>query len=166
MKKIYIMLLTVMIICILAGCTQSHKAETIPHNTEFPVVSVTDPASSATTESIPKPPPTYAPDSEIILVAKVLRGECYDHQQDDKREVTRVICNRVSSGRFGSSIKAVVTAPRQFVEYRHDNVPTANDYIIAREILTQWYDGGCKPLGEYLFFSAESGHKNVFRKNY
>jgi hypothetical protein len=107
-----------------------------------------------------------APECEVELVAKALRGECYEDEPDDKREVARVICNRVSTGGFGDSIEAVITAPMQFVGYRPDNVPSDNDYAIAREILTEWYAGGCAPLGEYLFFSSGAGHRNAFRKNY
>ena len=106
------------------------------------------------------------PEHEIELVAKTLRGECYDEQADDKREVVKVICNRVSAGGFGGSIEAVITAPKQFIGYRSDNLPTTNDYEIAREVLAEWYKGGCVPLGEYLFFSSGSGHRNVFRREW
>jgi hypothetical protein len=144
-----------------AGCANAPLPEAESAATESPSPS---PAHEATT--VPTATPPNAPEREIMLVAKVLRGECYDDQPDDKREVVRVICNRVSAGTFGDSIEAVITAPRQFAGYKPGNEPTANDYAIAREILTEWYAGGCQPLGEYLFFTAGGGHKNVFRKNY
>jgi hypothetical protein len=122
---------------------------------------------TAAPEAVPMPEPTitlvFVPEREIELVAKTLRGECYDDQPDDKREVVKVICNRVSHAKFGDSVEAVVTAPRQFVGYREGNVPTEGDYGIAREVLTEWYEGGCAPLGEYLYFSAGSGRTNKFR---
>ena len=114
--------------------------------------------------SEPAPTAPLVPEFEVALVAKVLRGECYDDQPDDKREVVKVICNRVSVGGFGDSIEAVITARGQFAGYHPDNQPTENDYAIAREVLTAWYEGGRAPLGEYLFFSSGSGHKNIFRK--
>jgi hypothetical protein len=124
------------------------------------------PSETASAEPSPRSAAIVVPEREIELVAKVLRGECYDEQEDDKREVGKVICNRVSVGGFGDSIEAVITAPRQFAGYRDDNEPTESDYAIAEEILTEWYIGGCIPLNEYLFFSSGSDHKNVFRKTW
>ena len=171
MKKIYILLLAAVMLCvILTGCADTK-------DTPPPISSATaanTPEASAmpaelspvsTPEPTPEPVPPV-PEYEIELVAKTLRGECYDEQHDDKREVVWVICNRVSDGRFGDSIEAVITAPRQFQGYRPGNVPTANDYEIAREVLTEWYEGGCQPLGKYLFFSAGGNHRNIFRENY
>jgi len=183
MKHFYITVLAALMLCvILTGCQNSTVTDISPSPTETstpqeaPVAEVTTPAStpevSATPDETPEPAPPLVPEYEIYLVAKTLRGECYDEQHDDKREVVRVICNRVSvvrgpdGERFGDSIEAVITAPRQFAGYRPDNKPTANDFEIACEILTEWYEGGCKPLSNYLFFSAGSGHINVFREKY
>ena len=162
--------LCVLMVCLLVGCDQKPPIAEVseqPAQTEAP--SETDTASTQSVLTSEEPPSSTTiliPEYEIELVAKTLRGECFDEQHDDKREVVRVICNRVSVGGFGDSIEEVITKPYQFVGYRPDNTPTDNDYEIAREILTQWYDGGCVPLSEYLFFSAGGGHKNVFRKDY
>jgi hypothetical protein len=149
---------------ILSGCAHSSPPEPVPSSAD-----TSDPADTPSAITLidpvePLPTPPLVPEREVMLVAKVLRGECYDNQPDDKREVVRVICSRVSDGRFGNSVEEVITAPRQFAGYSPDNVPTANDYEIAREVLAEWYGGGCEALGEYLYFSAGSGHKNVFRK--
>jgi len=158
-------------VCLLVGCGQKEPiAETTVPPTQTEMPSDTNTTSEPNAQTSEKPSQSSAvisvPEYEIELVAKTLRGECFDEQHDDKREVVRVICNRVSVGGFGDSIEEVITKPHQFVGYKPDNTPTANDYEIAREILTQWYDGGCVPLSEYLFFSAGGGHKNVFRKDY
>jgi len=164
MKKLII---TISLLCIiLTGCAHSPPPDTpSPSSTTSSLVELTSVSTPAET-SEPTPVPPLVPDFEIELVAKTLRGECYDDQPDDKREVVKVICNRVSDGRFGDSIEAVITAPRQFHGFRPSIVPTANDYEIAREVLTEWYECGCVPLGEYLFFSSGGGHKNVFRKEW
>jgi len=162
------MILAALLVCALAGCIKTGDAEPSAHTTvsqnttEVPSMR----AAPSTAAFIPEPSLPLVPELEVELVAKTLRGECYDDQPDDKREVVKVICNRVSDGRFGDSIEAVITAPHQFQGFRLDNVPSANDYEIAREVLAEWYGGGCAPLGEYLFFSSGGGRTNVFRKKW
>ena len=164
MKLILSLLALVLLLPLFSGCGKPTMQET---TTEL--VSPASAQISETERRSAQPStlvPTLVPESEIELVAKVLRGECYDDQLDDKREVVKVICNRVSDGHFGGSIEAVITAPKQFVGYKPDNVPTENDYAIACEVLTQRYAGGCKPMSEYLFFSSGDGRRNVFRKDW
>ena len=170
MKWISIIILPLLVLT-LAGCTQTNPAtETTASGiqTETPPATASTEPQSALPSAEPSPGSavTAVPDFEIELVAKTLRGECYEDQADDKREVVKVICNRVSDGNFGNSIEEVITAPRQFQGFGPDNVPTANDYEIAREVLTEWYDGGGVPLGEYLFFSSGGNHKNIFRREW
>ena len=169
MKSYSIIILLVLALCaFLVGCSPTAEQET---SSEVSAVADSMEGSSqpiiTETPDIETPSPAHiVPEYEVELVAKTLRGECYDEQHDDKREVVKVICNRVSMGGFGDSVEAVITAPKQFVGYRPGNIPTVNDYEIAREILTEWYEGGCVPLGEYLFFSSGDGHKNAFRKTW
>ena len=176
MKHFYIAALIALFLCtILTGCNHAPPPDIPSPSTAASTPEATIPAETSetsTTAFIPEASPPLVPEHEVELVAKTLRGECYGEQHDDKREVVRVICNRVSvvrgpdGERFGDSIEAVITAPRQFAGYRPGNVPTANDYEIAREVLAEWYAGGCQPLGKYLFFSSGAGHKNVFREKY
>jgi hypothetical protein len=163
MRKCLSLLIAAVLIS-LVGCTAeqgSSPAASIEVMTKSPTEK-----SPIATEAAPEQAPPVVPEREIELVAKTLRGECYDDEPDDKREVAKVICNRVSDGRFGDSVEAVVTAPRQFAGYRPDNVPTENDYEIAREVLTAWYECGCAPMGEYLYFTAGSGKVNIFSKEW
>jgi len=184
MKLVVYTALAVAALCILlTGCdnppssemSAAYMEESTPEETSpAPVPVIPEPAQvvSVALEEPPEetpeptPEPFIIPEHEIELVAKTLRGECYDEQEDDKREVVRVICNRVSDGSFGDSIEAVITAPHQFVGYRPANEPSDNDYEIAREVLAEWYTGGCQPLSKYLFFSGGSHHKNIFREKY
>ena len=154
-----------LILCaVLTGCAHSPPPDTPPPSTEASATVESTPASTPEETSEPEPTLPLVPEHEVELVARVLRGECYDDQHDDKREVVKVICNRVSVGGFGNSIEEVVTARRQFQGYRESNEPTANDYEIAREVLTEWYENGCQPMGKYLFFSSGNNHRNVFRE--
>jgi hypothetical protein len=163
MKMFFIATALLMLIAI-SGCTA-------PTDKTLAVIGevYTSPQTTSevtTTESAAAPTPALAPAFEVELVAKVLRGECYDDQPDDKREVVKVICNRVAAGNFGGSVEAVITAPHQFAGYRPTNEPTENDYAIAREVLTVWYENGCEPMGEYLYFSAGKDHRNIFRREW
>jgi hypothetical protein len=163
MKYLINALAALALCAILTACSHTPS----PDISSPPAATFPAPTSDETAEpTSTTPTPPLVPEHEVELVAKTLRGECFDEQHDDKREVVRVICNRVADGRFGDSVEAVITAPRQFVGYRPGNVPTANDTEIAREILTEWYAGGCRALGKYLYFSSGGGHKNLFRENY
>ena len=48
------------------------------------------------------------------MLCYVLQGEVGNCSEASKIAVANVVINRVKSGRFGSSIKAVLTAPNQF----------------------------------------------------
>ena len=163
-KKISLSLVALIIAFAICGCSSSVQPESSEEAVESATASKSFDESTVAPEITP--PALIVPEHEIELVAKTLRGECYDDQPDDKREVVKVICNRVSDSGFGDSIEAVITAPRQFHGYRPKNEPTANDYEIAREVLTEWYESGCQPLGEYLFFSSGGGKTNIFRKEW
>ena len=130
--------------------------------------------------STPEPAPTYsqAPlieqelepdepqwtDEELQAMALTLAGECYDDKELDKRRVCEVILNRVSDGRFGDSIIEVLSAENQFSGYWAQSRPvTENDLAVAEQALKDWYDKGCEPLSEYLFFSAGENRENNFK---
>ena len=84
-----------LLVLMLAGCSQTTPS------TESPSAIPTEPPSAAATTVIPnapaseKPSPSsdaiVVPEYEVELVAKTLRGECYNDQPDDKREVAKVI---------------------------------------------------------------------------
>lgn len=119
--------------------------------------------------SIPEVEITADPwtEEELSALALTLAGECYDHMTQDKRQVCEVVLNRVSDGRFGSSIMEVLTAKNQFAGYWRQSRPVSeNDYEVAEQALRDWYAGGCKALSEYLFFCAGDNLENQFRSEY
>jgi hypothetical protein len=167
MKVINMLLAAVVLSVVLTGCSAPEAQDDAkPSAAEDVPIDETTAAPPQPESPTDDPASSLAPKHEVELVAKVLRGECYDDEPDDKREVARVICNRVSASGFGDSIEAVITAPMQFVGYRPENEPSENDYAIAREVLGEWYAGGREPLSEYLFFSSGEGDRNAFRKQY
>ncbi len=105
--------------------------------------------------------------NELHAIARTLAGECYDDKELDKRRVCEVILNRVSNSKFANTILEVLTTPRAFNGYWRQSRPISkNDYAVAEKALQDWYDEGCKPLSEWLFFSKGSNRENVFRSNF
>lgn len=107
-------------------------------------------------------------DEDLKAIARTLAGECYDDKTKDKRLVCEVILNRVSDGRFGGdTIIEVLTAENQFTGYwRQSRSVSENDLEVAEKALSDWYEGDCAPLSEYLFFYAGDNRENVFRSEY
>lgn len=103
----------------------------------------------------------YTPD-EVVAVARVLSGECYDDELDDKRNVVWVICNRVTDGRFGDGIIGVITEPNQFMGYwAQGRGISESDMAIAEEVLAAYFDGE-EPVHDYLYFTGGTGKTNTF----
>lgn len=106
-------------------------------------------------------------EEELYAVVLTLAGECYDDKEQDKRLVCEVILNRVSSAGFPDTIIDVLSYPNAFSGYwRQSREVTENDYEVATQALRDWYNGGCLPLSEYLFFSAGENRENVFREEF
>lgn len=104
---------------------------------------------------------------EVEVITLTLAGECYDDKLSDKRKVTEVILNRVSSEKFGNTVLEVVSAKGQFVGYWKQSRPISeSDIQIAEEVLTNWYKNNCEALSEYLFFYSGPNRENIFRSEY
>ncbi len=104
---------------------------------------------------------------EVEAITLTLAGECYDDKLSDKRKVTEVILNRVSSEKFGNTVLEVVSAKGQFVGYWKQSRPISeSDIQIAEEVLTNWYKNNCEALSEYLFFYSGPNRENIFRSEY
>lgn len=104
---------------------------------------------------------------ELHAIARTLAGECYDDKELDKRRVCEVILNRVSNSKFANTVLEVLRTPKAFNGYWKQSRPVSkNDYLVAEQALQDWYEGGCVPLSEWLFFSKGSKRENVFRSNF
>ena len=104
---------------------------------------------------------------KLHAIARTLAGECYDDKELDKRRVCEVILNRVSDSQFASTILEVLKTPGAFNGYWKQSRPVSkNDYVVAEQALRDWYDGGCRPLSEWLFFSKGRKRENVFRSDF
>lgn len=79
------------------------------------------------------PPETiydYHTSKEIYLMQRVIETECYDQSFECKANVASVILNRVDSGKFGRTVKEVITTPKQFVYWRKN---ITEDTVLALE---------------------------------
>ena len=78
-------------------------------------------------------------DEEFDMLCYVLQGEVGNCSEQSKIAVANVIINRVKTGRFGSSISDVLTAPDQFTAingyYSGRNKPTQNTIDCAKRAL-------------------------------
>ena len=162
-KKLVRVVTLSMVFLVVAGCTppvsggKSSVPEEVPSAVipELPPVSIPEVVIDPWTEE------------ELYSLALTLAGECYDHKTQDKRRGGEGGLNRVSDGRFGSSIMDVLTAENQFEGYWTQHRPVSeNDYEVAEQALRDWYAGGCKALSEYLFFCAGDNLENQFRCEY
>ena len=95
-------------------------------------------AATTKTEAGSNPVISYT-DEEFDMLCYVLQGEVGNCSENSKIAVANVIINRVKSGRFGSSIKAVLTAPNQFTVisgyYSGRNTPSQNTIDCAKRAL-------------------------------
>ena len=81
--------------------------------------------------------------------------------------VCEVILNRVGNKKFADTILEVLRMPGAFNGYWQQSRPISkNDYNVAEQALMDWYENGCKPLSEWLFFSKGSNRENVFRSDF
>ena len=153
------------VIVLLTSCSGEETPETVTVEPEplraVQTVEVKPPEEIPETEELPWT------EDEVNAIAITLAGECYDDKPHDKRLVCEVILNRVSSADFPNTVIDVVSAPHQFTGYWNQSREVSSDDIeIATQALRDWYNNGCKPLSEYLFFSAGENRENEFRKEF
>ena len=99
-------------------------------------------------------------DTDLLMVAQVIHGEAKNQTLEGKIAVGNVILNRVLNPfYFGSTIKAVVEAPKQFTAYNPDTVPSPACYDAARMVLDdqKWV----VPQNVYFFNPSGSAGRNT-----
>ena len=116
----------------------------------------------------PTPGPETWTEDDLVLLAQTIYAEA-DICLGDMKKAAVVWCvlNRLDAGRYGDSIRDVVTAPNQFA-WTEDR-PVVPEYIeLAEDVLRRWRDEktGQEDVGrvlpaEYLFFEGD-GWENYF----
>ncbi len=107
-----------------AATTTKAAVTTTKAKAQAPVATTTTAAAKKTSSVI-----SYT-DEEYEMLCYVLQGEVGNCSEASKIAVANVVINRVKDGRFGKSIKAVLTAPNQFTAiygyYDGSKVPSQN----------------------------------------
>jgi hypothetical protein len=115
----------------------------------------------------------YFTDTDAILIAKTLYGECRGCQSVTEQAcVVWTILNRADAG-YGT-IEQVITARHQFAGYRAKNPVTDELLGVAYDVLERWnnekngqIDVGRVLPADYLWYSANrAGTHNLFRNKY
>ena len=111
----------------------------------------------------------YYTEDEIYLMQRVIETECFEQSFECKVNVAAVVLNRIESGKFGDSVREVITKtnPKQFVYWRKnitEDTKLALEYSFEIEDTT----GGCVAFrsdkkintwGSWTYqFTDKSGH--------
>jgi hypothetical protein len=118
-----------------------------------------------------EPAPPMFTEDEVELLAKTVWGEARGLSIDEQRLVIWTVLQRVDDdNRWGDTIEAVITAPRQFNGYRERNPVTPEIHALVVQELTDWHNGENPPTHElfapnapYFFFDGD-GTNNWFRE--
>ena len=114
------------------------------------------------------PEPVAWTEDDLVLLAQTVYAEAdICRTTAEKAAVVWCVLNRLDAGRYGDSIREVVTAPHQFA-WTEDR-PVVPEYIeLAEDVLRRWSaeragqeDVGRVLPAEYLFFEGD-GWKNYF----
>lgn len=128
-----------------------------------------------TPDELEAPPPVDLPtwtDDDLVLLAQTVFAEAdICRTVKEKAAVVWCVLNRLDDGRWGDTIREVVTAPHQFA-WTEDR-PVRPEYItLAEDVLQRWRaektgeEGVGRVLpAEYLFFEGD-GWVNHFRVAY
>ncbi len=96
-------------------------------------------------------------DDELEMMGYVLQSEVGNCSEASKIAVANVIINRVKTGRFGSSLSDVLTAPNQFTAissyYNRTNPPSQNTMDCAKRALNG--EGASESNGAIYYYAPK-----------
>jgi hypothetical protein len=112
-------------------------------------------------------------DDDADMLARMMYGECRGVESDMERAATAwVVLNRVDADGYGDTIKAVVTAKKQFVGYKASNPVWPELRELAIDVLERWErekdgetDVGRVIPADYYWFTGD-GKRNHFRNGF
>lgn len=106
-------------------------------------------------------------EEEVEMMAKTVWGEARGLDEYEQSMVIWCVLNRFDHGGFGTSIKAVISAPYQFQGYK-ESFPVDEDILrLCKDVLYRWENGlsGRTLPKEYLYFYGDGRH-NYFTTGY
>jgi len=108
---------------------------------------------------------------EREMLAKTVWGEAGSCAPEEQALVVWTALNRLDDGRFGATIKAILTAPGQFVGYRAGNPVTDAIMAVVDGAADAYQRGEAAPIlppyakhGGYLYFSGDRAQKHNWFK--
>lgn len=103
-------------------------------------------------------------DEDVEYLSKMAYGEARGCGYDGIRAVMECALNRLEDGRWGDTVKDVITYPCQFYGYKSYHPVTDEIKEIAVEVLTDRHNGVEPSISrKYLFFTGD-GKINRFRE--
>ena len=101
---------------------------------------------------------------EVALICRMVETECYQQDFDSKVNVACVAFNRFNSGKFGDTMKEVITSPKQFA---YGRINLDEDTIWAVQYA---FEVGDTTQGALFFHSMKKtdtfcGRKWIFSDN-
>ena len=128
------------------------------------IVDKLDPASP--------PPPRRWTEQDVTTLARMVWGEGRGVSRNEQKLIVWTVLNRLDDGRYGSSIRQIVTARGQFVGYRSGFPVTDAIREVVIYVLEAWDRGEAAkaylPFARdpnYLYFRGDGRH-NWFRTRY
>jgi hypothetical protein len=111
-------------------------------------------------------------DEEIYLIQRVVETETYQCGFDSKVNVASVIFNRIKDGRFGNSVKDVITRPGQFA---YGKKSVSETTVLAVEFAYEIGDttGGCiafrsdrrpEKWGKWVYHFSDSAVHHFYKE--
>lgn len=120
----------------------------------------------------PPPPPSRWTEDDVTTLARMVWGEGRGVSRNEQKLIVWTVLNRLDNGRYGSSIRQVVTARGQFVGYRSGHPVTDAIREMVIDVLEAWDRGEAAKVyppfardANYLYFHGDGRH-NWFRARY
>ncbi|MCL2828374.1 MAG: cell wall hydrolase [Oscillospiraceae bacterium] len=120
---------------------------------------------------VPEPPRRWT-DQDVVTLSRMVWGEGRGVTRNEQKLIVWTVLNRLDNGRYGNSIRAVVTARGQFVGYQSSHPVTEPIRGVVIYVLEAWDRGEAAkvypPFARtpyYLYFHGDGRH-NWFRERF
>jgi len=154
------------------ACAPAYEAEA-EDKAEIMSVIWEDKAPDIVDKLNPAPPsPQRWTDQDVTTLARMVWGEGRGVSRNEQKLIVWTVLNRLDNGRYGSTIRQIVTARGQFVGYRSGHPVTDAIREMVIYVLEAWDRGETAKVyppfardSNYLYFHGDGRH-NWFRTRY
>lgn len=103
---------------------------------------------------------------EAEYIARVIYGMARCHATQHQETVVWCILNRVDDTRYPDDVIEVCRQEAQWVGYSDDNPVIESYYQMARRMLTEWRNGGHRPMAPDYVFAERTADSIILRSTY